>query len=1406
MSVTTDDKTLNDCGCCDTVELDYPEHYNPPGQDSLNYRLATHGQFLQRMLANLTRDQLPDEDDVSDRRPLAQLTTRSSDDPTIGIMDAWAVVADVLTFYQERIANEGYLRTATERRSVLELSGAIGYELNPGVAASTVLAFTTENAPASPESVEVPSGTQVQSIPVQDQLPQTFETIEDIVARADWNALQAYTSVVTSTDPLQIGTTEMRLNGTNTGLQAGDAMLIMDDANWDVVLLLSVTVEAGEAYTHVTWEFGLEHNYTLGNPSLSDVAIYAFRLRASVFGHNAAEWDSLDESIKVDYLPGGPDTAISADGKMAVSGNIDGSLTVWTIDTNSSAWTESTTLNSSNPAFTITNVAISSNGQKIMSGNAGGFVSLWSFTGGSWHEDPLPGGRAQAHSGQVIDVAFSDDANEAWSRDDSNEATYWDVIALTPFETTTFSSASSAGSTSVVGNADGTLTVYVSGNVSATLKSSDPEHTGAITRVAISSNGQKIISGNADGFVKLWTLSSGTWIESHLPAIGVPAHEGSVSGVALSTDTATIRAWSGDKSSDNKLILWGLDLPAGNYYLSTDDQTALFDNPDGTYTTWILNTASGIWNQDKTFSSADSAGSTSVVGNVDVDGTLTVYVSGVEVATLTSSDPEHTGAITSVAISGDGEKIISGNADGFVKVWEVGPNNDWTQATEDHLPAIGVTAHSSDVSDVALTSDKTSALSRDVDDRILLWDLNTTSVATEFSGTVITSTAYLINLFLGSTADNVSEWPNFDLELGAVNPSFLDLDNVYNSITPGGWVALQTQSGTAALYPINAVNLAWQNGFGLDARITQLELDTPSGIATFDRRTTTVFAQNESLALFIEQTPQKLPIEGDEIELSELLPNLEAEQKLAVSGQRMRATVTVAPEGQEEDELILKSEDGFFSVELKPDDVLLVMTPPAAYPDGDIEWEWRPLEGNFIGNTEAEGIVWYLRDRNGFIGFAYKIIRDDEQNIIEEQIAIDPTKIVLIPAAEDDETISEVAEIEAIAESDDRKRTKLFLGEELQNIYDHDSFAINANVAPATHGETTANEVLGGGNGASINQQFTLSKNPLTYVAAATASGGDTTLEVRVNDVLWQETTSLFLLNERSQAYAVQHDDDSNTIITFGDGIKGARLPSGQENIVATYRSGIGLEGEVGTGSLMLMQNRPLGVLEVSNPLPATGAADPETLDNAQTNAPLTVLTLDRIVSIKDYEDFAATFSGIGKAQSITLWTGVTNIAHITIAAANGDPVATDSALYDSLVRAMDAARDTTVSMQIDSYVPAFFNVKARLLIDARLVRETVEAQVEETLRAAFSFESRNFGQAVTEAEVLAEIHKVEGIIAVDLTALYTGSYDPDRNDVDTPLPATMASWDITNNQSVPAELLLINPGPNGVLFEEDSL
>ena len=124
----------------------------------------------------------------------------------------------------------------------------------------------------------------------------------------------------------------------------------------------------------------------------------------------------------------------------------------------------------------------------------------------------------------------------------------------------------------------------------------------------------------------------------------------------------------------------------------------------------------------------------------------------------------------------------------------------------------------------------------------------------------------------------------------------------------------------------------------------------------------------------------------------------------------------------------------------------------------------------------------------------------------------------------------------------------------------------------------------------------------------------------------WEEVPSLYGRGPAERVFTVRHTEDAEAVIQVGDGKAGARLPTGRENVRATYRSGTGLAGEVGAGALTLLKTRPYGIRAVTNPLPAGGAEDPEALEDARTNAPVTVLTLDRIVSLRDYEDFARAF------------------------------------------------------------------------------------------------------------------------------------------------------------------------------------
>ena len=121
----------------------------------------------------------------------------------------------------------------------------------------------------------------------------------------------------------------------------------------------------------------------------------------------------------------------------------------------------------------------------------------------------------------------------------------------------------------------------------------------------------------------------------------------------------------------------------------------------------------------------------------------------------------------------------------------------------------------------------------------------------------------------------------------------------------------------------------------------------------------------------------------------------------------------------------------------------------------------------------------------------------------------------------------------------------------------------------------------------------------------------------------------------------------------------------------ARYRKGLGVAGNVAGGKLTTLLSRPLGVSEVSNPDAATGGEDAEPLDRARDNAPLTVLTLDRAVSIDDYVNFARAFAGIDKAHALWIPAGPARGVFLTIAGVEGADVPASSDTYVHLLESL---------------------------------------------------------------------------------------------------------------------------------------
>jgi len=571
---------------------------------------------------------------------------------------------------------------------------------------------------------------------------------------------------------------------------------------------------------------------------------------------------------------------------------------------------------------------------------------------------------------------------------------------------------------------------------------------------------------------------------------------------------------------------------------------------------------------------------------------------------------------------------------------------------------------------------------------------------------------------------NPQDWPNLSLgQVGTAknesNPAGdVFLDALYPQIVAGSWVVLvhpdqaHPKRGYRELYRVEAAVDDSRTDFTISAKTTRLTLSGENLHEEFDDqlRQTVVYGESDQLELV--EAPLADPVQGDEIDLLEPAPRLPEGRPLVVSGKRARIQVR----------------DGVAGLTFVPDDG----APQVGVNAGDVFEALAPYSTNLDGTR-----TWTVDNLKGTLG----------------TVRVTANAFVLAAAPDDAETVREETETgPPLSEAPEQETLKLAAS--LMHAYDRESLRVAANVAFATHGETKA-DVLGSGDASAAFQRFVLKDAPLTYVPTADPSGGATTLAVRVNGLLWKEARALYGHGPRERVYVTRTGADGKTAVEFGDGSTGARLPTGSENVNAVYRVGVGLQGQVKAGKLTLLLSPPLGVKAVTNPFSATGAADPETVARARENAPLTVLTFERIVSLQDFEDFATAFSGVGKAQGTWLWDGESRLVHLTVAADDGSPLSSSSVTYQNLRDAIRASGDPRANVRIDPHEQLSFKLEASVFVKPEYETATVLGAVDAAVRARFSFEERGFGQSIAESEVVAAIQRVEGVEAVDMTGLH---------------------------------------------------
>ncbi|MFI9173373.1 putative baseplate assembly protein [Streptomyces lincolnensis] len=354
----------------------------------------------------------------------------------------------------------------------------------------------------------------------------------------------------------------------------------------------------------------------------------------------------------------------------------------------------------------------------------------------------------------------------------------------------------------------------------------------------------------------------------------------------------------------------------------------------------------------------------------------------------------------------------------------------------------------------------------------------------------------------------------------------------------------------------------------------------------------------------------------------------------------------------------------------------------------------------------------------------------------------------------------------------DRVHTRLTLTADLAHRYRRDSVRILGNVVEATHGESR-DEAIGSGDSARVNQTFALWQSPLTWLADDNPLGATPVLEVRVDGVRWHEVDSLAGRGPRERVYITGTTADGRTTVTFGDGVHGARLPTGNDNVHARYRHGTGRAANVPADRITQPLTRPLGVTAVTNPRPATGGADADGPGLTRRTIPLAVSALDRLVSPSDYEDFTRSRAGIGRAAARELFDGRRRVLHVTVAGTDDVPLAEET--LRPLRSALTEYGDPGLAVRVDLRELVLLLVAAKVEVAPDHAWETVEPRLRRALLRRLGYEGRELGRPARLSDLLATAHTVPGVAHVDV-------------DVFTGVPASATPRELTD--------LLTDPGP----------
>jgi hypothetical protein len=232
--------------------------------------------------------------------------------------------------------------------------------------------------------------------------------------------------------------------------------------------------------------------------------------------------------------------------------------------------------------------------------------------------------------------------------------------------------------------------------------------------------------------------------------------------------------------------------------------------------------------------------------------------------------------------------------------------------------------------------------------------------------------------------------------------------------------------------------------------------------------------------------------------------------------------------------------------------------------------------------------------------------------------------------------------------------------------------------------------------------------------------------------------------------FITRQNDEQETVVTFGDGKTGARLPTGADNVTATYRFGAGA-AKPPAAAIGQIASPVAGLRRVVNPAAASGGADADRPQDMRRSAPASALLLGRAVSLADFEALAREFGGVINVRVEWAWDTSSQRAAVKIWFISDGGSADEFAKKLEVFLRGHANPNTPIDAGEALAQPSRLEIE--LEIDPRFRPQTVIEQVKQALSnpetGMLSLENITIGSALLRSRIFGAVLAVDGTRSV---------------------------------------------------------